>query len=60
MLRFEQASRFGTTDRTRWLTDMAHLMAGAGLDFTAGRDELLRWLDGRGKGAPGPGHPRGR
>ncbi|MFJ9523581.1 TniQ family protein [Kitasatospora sp. NPDC101801] len=60
MLRFEQTGRFGTADRTRWLADMEHLMAGAGLDYAVGRDELLRWLDDRGSGAPSPGPLRGR
>lgn len=52
MLRFEQGGRFGNADRTRWLADVGHLMAGAGLDCTVGRDELLRWLEGCGRDVP--------
>ncbi|WP_406085873.1 TniQ family protein [Kitasatospora purpeofusca] len=47
MLRFERGGRFGGPDRSRWLREAEGLMAGAGLDCEVGRDELLRWLEGR-------------
>jgi hypothetical protein len=59
MLRFERGGRFGNADRARWLADVEHLMAAAGLDLAADRDELLRWLEGCGRGEPGSGRWRG-
>ncbi|MEU3034704.1 TniQ family protein [Streptomyces griseoaurantiacus] len=45
MLRFEQAGRRTPQDRARWLARVQHQAQGWDIDFSAGRNALLQWLE---------------
>ncbi|MHB6903993.1 TniQ family protein [Streptomyces sp. DB-54] len=45
MLRFEQAGRRTAQDRAQWLVWVQHQADVWGVDFSAGKDALLQWLE---------------
>ncbi|MFE6153608.1 hypothetical protein [Streptomyces sp. NPDC057889] len=45
MLRFERAGRRTLPDRAKWLASVQHQADVGDIDFAAGRDTLLQWLE---------------